>query len=222
MIGYWLTNTILLRLGLTDMRRKQMKQNDFYEVDGCMDFIPVKLIEEHKHMTNPLKVELTETGYRTFVPHMYSFPKVNEPQKPKVSQVAVEFYEKYKDKILPLDKWFSDFYSKEAIEDFPRMEELTDWLHGNDNETNRQRELALATLVTLGIDAVEIEKEKLYTVEIPNPNLKVHTILQKAGKGLVLIMVTNARWRGWAESKLTEAEIKQDFDWAWKWAKEVE
>ena len=54
---------------------KQMKQNNFYEVDGCTDFIPVKLIEEHKHMTNPLKVELTETGYRTFVPHMYSFPK---------------------------------------------------------------------------------------------------------------------------------------------------
>ena len=44
-----------------------MKQNEFYEVDGCMDFIPVKLIEEHKHMTNSLKVELTETGNKTFV-----------------------------------------------------------------------------------------------------------------------------------------------------------
>ena len=93
--------------------------------------------------------------------------QIDEPQKPKVSQVAVEFYEKYKADILSLDEWFSDFYSNEAIEDFPRMEELTDWLHGNDNETNRQRELALATLVTLGIDAVEIEQEKLYTVEIP-------------------------------------------------------
>ena len=80
--------------------------------------------------------------------------QVDEPHKPKVSRVAVEFYEKYKDEILSLDEWFSDFYSKEAIEDFPRMEELTEWLHGNDNETNRRRELALATLVTLGIDAV--------------------------------------------------------------------
>ncbi|APC45907.1 hypothetical protein CHPC1151_0041 [Streptococcus phage CHPC1151] len=37
-----------------------MKQNDFYEVDGCMDFIPVKLIEEHKHIMNALEVREVE------------------------------------------------------------------------------------------------------------------------------------------------------------------
>ena len=74
-----------------------MKRNDFYEVDGCTDFIPVKLIEEHKHMTNTLKVELTETGYRTFVPHIYSFPKVDEPQKPVVPKFVADFYESIKD-----------------------------------------------------------------------------------------------------------------------------
>lgn len=148
--------------------------------------------------------------------------EIDEHQKPKVSRVAVEFYEKYKDKMLSLDEWFSDFYSKEAIEDFSGMEELTDWLHGNDNDTNRRREFALATLVTLGIDAVEIEKEKLYTVEIPNPNINVHTVLQKTEKGIVLVSVINARWRGWSDSKLTESEIKQDFEWAFQFAKPVE
>ena len=73
-----------------------MKQNDFYELDGCTDFIPVKLIEERKHMTNPLKVELTETGYRTFVPHIYSFPKVNEPQKVVVPKFVAEWLKKYR------------------------------------------------------------------------------------------------------------------------------
>ena len=68
-----------------------MKQNEFYEVDGCMDFIPVKLIEEQKHMTNSLKVELAETGNRTFVRHMYSFPKVNEPQKPVVPKFVADW-----------------------------------------------------------------------------------------------------------------------------------
>ena len=68
-----------------------MKQNDFYELDGCTDFIPVKLIEERKHMTNPLKVELTETGYRTFVRHMYSFLKVNEPQKVVVPEFVADW-----------------------------------------------------------------------------------------------------------------------------------
>ena len=66
-----------------------------------------------------------------------------------------------------------------------------------------------------------MKKSKLRVFEAFS-GLKVHTILQKVGKGLVLIMVTNARWRGWAESKLTQAEIKQDFDFLWQFAKPVE
>ena len=88
--------------------------------------------------------------------------QIGEPQKPKVPQVAVEFYERYKDDNLALGEWFDDFYSPEAIEEFPRMDELTEWLYDNNDEINRQREFALATLVTLGIDAVEVEKGKLY------------------------------------------------------------
>ena len=148
--------------------------------------------------------------------------KIDEPQKPKVSRAAVEFYEKYKDENLSLDELFSDLYSKEAIEDFPRMEKLTEWLHGNDNETNRRRELALATLVTLGIDAVEIEKEKLYIVEIPNPHSYIdnHTRLARNYKGKVVLEVQD--WLDTFESyTLTESEIKEDFEWAWQWAKEV-
>ena len=153
--------------------------------------------------------------------------QIDEPQKPKVSRVAVEFYEKYKNEILSLDEWFSDFYSKEAIEDFPRMEELTEWLHGNDNDTNRRRELALATLVTLGIDAVEIEQEKLYTVEIPNPvitdNSDSVTVLMKTDLGVVLTDVVNYIGREQESAyQLTEAEIKQDFDFLWQFTKEVE
>ena len=149
--------------------------------------------------------------------------QVNEPRKAKVSRVAVEFYEKYKDCNFALDEWFSDFYSDEAIEDFPRMEELAEWLHGNDNETNRRRELALATLVTLGIDAVEIEQEKLYTVEIPNPNSYCsYTFLSRNGNGVRIDASNSIGWKQRRENRLTESEIKQDFEWAWQWAKEVE
>ena len=78
------------------------------------------------------------------------------------------------------------------------------------------------TFARAWLDGYEIEKEKLYIVEIPNPNLNAHTVLQKTEKGIVLISVTNARWRGLESSKLTESEIKQDFEWAWQFAKEVE
>ena len=69
---------------------------------------------------------------------------------------------------------------------------------------------------------IEVEPEKMYTVEIPNPNLNAHVVLQKTEKGVVLVTVGNARWKGWESSKLTESEIKEDFEWAWQWAKEVE
>lgn len=147
--------------------------------------------------------------------------QLDEPEKPKVPQVAVEFYERYKDDNLVLGEWFGDFYSPEAIEDFPGMDELAKWLHDNDNETNRQREFALATLVTLGIDAVEVEKEKLYTVEIPNPNDFVHTILHRTEKGIIISYSPYENYKNIKQNQLTEAEIKQDFEWAWRFAEEV-
>lgn len=149
--------------------------------------------------------------------------KLDEPEKPVVPQVAVEFYERYKDDNLALGEWFGDFYSHEAIEEFPRMDELTKWLHDNNDETNRQRELALATLVTLGIDAVEVEEEKRYTVELPNPNrTNVSLVLGLYNDDKVAILAVFAdTWKYEKRYRLTEAEIKKDFEWAWQFAEEV-
>lgn len=150
--------------------------------------------------------------------------KLDEPEKPVVPQVAVEFYERYKDDNLALGEWFGDFYSHEAIEEFPRMDELTKWLHDNNDETNRQRELALATLVTLGIDAVEVEEEKRYTVELPNPNrTNVSLVLGLYNDDKVAILAVFAdTWKYEKRYKLTEAEIKKDFEWAWQFAEPEE
>ena len=138
--------------------------------------------------------------------------KIDEPQKPVVPKFVANFYESIKDDFedevyglcLQFDRDNGELSS-----------ELYEWFECGKNEP-------IQTLVKMKLYGYEVEKEKLYTVEIPNPNLKVHTILQKVGKGIALTIVTNARWRGWAESKLTEANIKQDFEWAWRWAKEVE
>ena len=71
----------------------------------------------------------------------------------------------------------------------------------------------------------EIEQEKLYTVEIPNPHTYIdnHSRLARNYKGKVVLEVQD--WLNTFESyKLTEAEIKKDFEWAWDagFAKEVE
>ena len=71
-------------------------------------------------------------------------------------------------------------------------------------------------------DGYTVEKEPLYTVEIPNPNSNAHTILRKTEKGIVLVAMANDRWKDWEGSKLTESEIKQNFEWAFQFAKPVE
>lgn len=138
------------------------------------------------------KEEAKQELHNLAFPKLYTIPEklnisdvlrivdgIDEPQKPKVPQVAVEFYECYKDRCLDLGDWFSDFYSKEAIEDFPRVEKLAEWLHDNDNETNRQREYALATLITFGPDSVEVEKGPLgvLLVDMPKNALWKYTYL---------------------------------------------
>lgn len=149
--------------------------------------------------------------------------QIDEPQKYKVPQVAVEFYERYKDDNLSLEEWFGDFYSSKAIEDFPKIDELAKWLYDNDDETNRQHEFALATLVTLGINAVEVEKEPLYTVEIPDPYGKYkHTVLYKHAGNVSINRTDDEGWKVTYNYQLTEEEIKRNHEWAWQWAKPVE
>ena len=60
----------------------------------------------------------------------------------------------------------------------------------------------------------ETEQEKMYTVEIPNPN-GVVVCLERLDGGKIALSTLG-------ESELTEAEIKQDFEWAFQFAKPVE
>ena len=69
----------------------------------------------------------------------------------------------------------------------------------------------------------EVEKEKLYTVEIPNPHGLGHTVLVKDMYGNAYITyTTHLNWREDKVNQLTEPEIKKDFPWAWQFAEEVE
>ena len=71
----------------------------------------------------------------------------------------------------------------------------------------------------------EVDKEKLYTVEIPicNSPLGYHYVLRKTISGEIIIdsFFTN-NWVNYDYCQLTEEEIKKDHGWAWKYAKEVE
>ena len=68
----------------------------------------------------------------------------------------------------------------------------------------------------------EVDKEKLYTVEIPRRGNPDHSVLRKYVDGKVCIdrhLFDN--WRGYKCFQLTEEEIKKEHGWTWKYAEEV-
>ena len=132
--------------------------------------------------------------------------KIDETQKVVVPKFVAEWIDEIK------EGGYSLYTAFDLVDGNIR---IFDWLF-NGCKTNQD------TFARAWLDGYTVEQEKLYTVEIPNPNINARTVLQKTKKGLVLVTVGNTGWAKWESSKLTESEIKQDFEWAWQWAKEVE
>lgn len=125
-----------------------------------------------------------------------------EPEKPVVPQF--------------IDTWiqgakYNGFDLYEAMTD-ETPDKTTTWIVCNPE-----------TFAKAWIYGYEVEKEKLYTVEIPNPNGLDYLMLQKDRRGKISVAwYCTDRWREDERVRLTEAEIKKDFDWAWQFAKDVE
>lgn len=86
--------------------------------------------------------------------------QINEPQKIAVPQFVADWYEENKDDIeYNLYKLCTDFREQKLRVDF----------HGWFDDDNNK---SIETLVLMHKFGYEVEKEKLYTVEIPNPNNK--------------------------------------------------
>lgn len=148
--------------------------------------------------------------------HLAWIAELYEPEKPVVPQFVADFYESIKDdfedKLYELCLKFNN-----DSEDLP--EEFWFWFNCCKNEP-------IQTLVKMKLFGYEVEKGKLYTVELPNPN-KTDVILALGlynnGRVAIFSFFKNF-WKyekHEKQYKLTEAEIKEDFEWAWQFAKEV-
>ena len=125
--------------------------------------------------------------------------QVHEPQKPVVPKFVGEWLEGMKQDERPLYGVISRLMNK-------TNHEWDVWKSANMNFSE--------IVAQAWIDGYTVEQEKLYIVEIPNPN-GVVVCLERLDRGKIALSTLG-------ESELTEAEIKQDFEWAWQWAKEVE
>lgn len=138
---------------------------------------------------------------------------INKPEKPVVPQFVADWYEEHKDNFeIHLSGLCINFTChRERLND-----KLANWYEQLENKP-------IQTLVNMHQFGYEVQKEKLYTVEIPNPRSSVHYVLRKGTDGQVYISCyVLHNWRDHKIVQLTESEIKKDFEWAWQFAEEVE
>ncbi|HFR3599747.1 TPA: DUF1642 domain-containing protein [Streptococcus suis] len=138
-----------------------MKQNDFYEVNGCTEFIPVTINERYND-----GVDVTIHGpirpFRTTVEQVYQFQKPHEPQKVVIPKYVSEWIGYCKANGLTL---------LGAIEPISKFGEgLADTFTGELNRCLSWVGFNQNAFARAWLDGYEVEEEKLYTVEIPNPN----------------------------------------------------
>ena len=117
-----------------------------------------------------------------------------------------------------IDTWiqgckYNGFDLLEAMTLIDGPEEICRWISDNPE-----------TFAKAWLYGYETEKEKLYTVELPSPNCPTddHYILSRLKNGKIIVnRYCIEQWKKFGDCQLTEAEIKQDFDWAWQFAREV-
>lgn len=165
------------------------------------------------------QAEALYTDVRSFLDNTFELiDQIHEPQKVVVPKFVAEWLEKCENLSCSL---------RDAMKNTRLPMELNTWFlkTGQDEFTYPNQE----TFARAWLDGYEIEQEKLYTVEIPDPNRPdIATFLYKEngkvfiGSDIFLDEVPNYKWKKEPENQLTESEIKEDFEWAWQFAKEVE
>lgn len=158
--------------------------------------------------------------------------KLDEPEKPVLTKKEAEWVDK-----------LTDFYSlPDALYYITRcgygylfvfeMAKKTYELPVDSGATYGEFCELKERLVNAVVYGYEVEKKKLYTVEIPNPNGDGYskTFLGKFKDDKVELCKWSCytsiefadNWKQEEYAQLTESEIKEDFDWAWQFAEEVE
>lgn len=142
--------------------------------------------------------------------------QINKPQKVVVKKFVAKWYEKNKDDLnTAIYKAITEIHRKINSDNDGWLDTFEGWLAYEDN--------SISILVQMQLFGYEIEQEQLYTVEIPDPHSCYnYRFLSKNSRGVFLSADCDRGWERLPENQLTESEIKQDFEWAWQFAKEVE
>lgn len=150
--------------------------------------------------------------------------KLDKP-KPEIPQFVADWIEEHKQMYGKWDEEDKSDFVFRAINDLFRFGTgLSTYDFDVDDELSEWTTKNAYKFITAILFGYTVEKEKLYTVEIPNPNDKQIALrLEKWVDEKVIIIATHSSNNFTNDMLLTEQEIRKDFEWAWqqKFAKEV-
>ncbi len=146
--------------------------------------------------------------------------ELDESQKPTIPKFVADWIE---------NEDVDDFTAYEIF-DFLKHEEYQDeihkWVYGNDDETNREREIAVLMALRYGY---KVEKEKKYRVVLPFTVWDGHASEMKESTMFLALDITSGETRfphspasiGDYRTDLTESQIKGIDKRYWAFAEEV-
>jgi hypothetical protein len=155
---------------------------------------------------------------------IYCIEQIQEPKKVVVPNFVAERLEKNKRHYKKWDEEArADFVIRYISDLFRFGEGLNPWYFTIDEKFSEWTNKSAYEFIIAILFGYEVEKEPLYTVEIPDPNSYVdYRYLSRNDNGICLDASNDTKWKRKKRNQLTEAEIKQDFEWAWQFALEVE
>ena len=137
--------------------------------------------------------------------------QIDEPEKVVVPKFVAEWIEEGKRSGWHLQKALYRLYD----------DKVGDWAFDENDDLISEK---VDIFARAWLDGYEIEQEKLYTVEIPNPNSAGGKLVlfKQQSSGRLILDILNHNINKPKYLHLTESEIKKDFDFLWQFAKETE
>lgn len=132
--------------------------------------------------------------------------------KLEVPQFVADWFEAHKEN-LEYDLYL---YQISIYDNKTKKDDFYYWMQKTNNPVHK--------LINMHQFGYTVKKEKLYTVEIPNPNGiddTRHVLIKNKDGSVRLAFIPFKNFEEMDEFRLTEQEIKKDFEWALKWKKEV-
>ncbi|HEP1510564.1 TPA: DUF1642 domain-containing protein [Streptococcus pyogenes] len=131
--------------------------------------------------------------------------------KPEIPKFVAEWYEEHKNDL----EYNLYLYQMSIYDGKVEKDDFYYWMQKSNNPVR--------TFINMHQFGYTVKEEKLYTVEIPNPNYNENVvILSRNLSGYInIVIANNVGWRDKKANQLTESEIRKDFEWAWQWAEEV-